>query len=115
MAIIRDYLDLVPVPLGVFITSVNYWRNPTLSWRRNVDIGVVFLSLVYQCIRAIWAEYGVHYYFITGIAVGCYVASQYTFSAHTGVSALFHVMVHVVGNVANIVLYLCHVEPIRRV
>ena len=37
------------VPAAVFATSLNYWRNPLRdSWRRTLDIAVVFSGVSYQ-------------------------------------------------------------------
>jgi len=33
--------DLFLVPLGVGLTSVNYWRRPDYGWRRFIDIAYV--------------------------------------------------------------------------
>ena len=32
----------------VFVTSINYWRHPTLGVRRNVDMVTCAISLAYQ-------------------------------------------------------------------
>lgn len=111
-AISRGYFDLSPAPFGVFLTSINYWRDPTISWRRNLDITYVFLSLIYQSVRAAWAEFGFYFYAINAIGIFCFAASWFIFPTHSGFSALFHVLVHVLGNVANVVLYSGHVEGV---
>jgi len=104
-ALYKGYFDLSLVPFGVFVTSVNYWRDPTLSWRRNMDIGYVLSSILYQSIRAAWAEYGTYYYIATYMGIGCAVASWIVFRTHTGMSTAFHVLAHILGNVGCIALY----------
>ena len=40
---------LAVVPAAVFTTSLIYWRNPIRnSWRRTLDIAVVFSGMTYQ-------------------------------------------------------------------
>jgi len=112
-AVSRGYFDLSPAPFGVFLTSINYWRDPKMSWRRKLDIGFVFLSLIYQSVRAAWAEFGYYFYAINFIGICCFAASLFIFPRHSGFSALFHVLVHVLGNVANVVLYSGHVGSVQ--
>ena len=35
---------------AVFCTSVNYWRWPTLGWRRNIDMCCACGALLYQVV-----------------------------------------------------------------
>jgi hypothetical protein len=105
-AITRGYYDLAVVPLGVFATSLMYWSHPdTKSWRRYIDISYVSCALLYQVTRVVGAEYMLHYYIITFIAVGCYPISHYYHYKHSWVSAGFHGAIHVLGTIANLILY----------
>ena len=48
-AIWRRHYILAPVPLGVWITSINYWRHPVQnSIRRKMDISYVLFAFAYQ-------------------------------------------------------------------
>jgi len=44
--------DLLIVPLGVGINSVNYWRKPDYGWRRYVDIIFIQFAIPYSCYKA---------------------------------------------------------------
>lgn len=114
-AVCRRYYDLAPVPLGVFLTSINYWRNPTKSWRRTMDITYTIMSLVYQSIRAMDSEYGYLFYISSGIGILCYFISNALICHHSGLATLFHSAVHLFGNVGNVALYYGYVAPLAKV
>lgn len=106
-ALYREYYDLSAVPLGVWLTSLNYWRLPEYkSWRRTMDMFYVHVSLAYQLFRARNAEYGLVYYLIIAFAVTFFPISwKYHSKGMTHAGALFHGLVHVFGNVSNVILY----------
>lgn len=106
-AIYREYFDLSVVPLGVWATSLNYWRMPEYkSWRRIIDMFYVHLSLTYQVFRARNAEYRLMYYSILFIGVILFPISwKFHSKKMTHVGALFHGLVHVFGNISNVILY----------
>lgn len=64
------YYDLSAIPLGVWLTSMNYWRRPILySWRRYFDLSFVNIALIYQLYRARLAENMMGYYAVIGITL----------------------------------------------
>ena len=98
----------------VGITSLNYWRHPVLSWRRNMDIGVVHSVLFYQFLRSFDVNNRHLYWCLLGISCGCYPLSIISkkYNADT-LSIVFHAMVHVVGNISNLVLYFGEIPEFR--
>ena len=104
-AIYRGYYDLALVPLGVWLTSINYWRYPDYSWRRYLDIGYVHCSLIYQLTRAYNAEYWIPYFIILSIGIICFPISIYFHKKNSWLSTILHGMVHIFGNISNIILY----------
>jgi hypothetical protein len=54
--------DLILVPAGTFLTSINYWKKPRYnSWQRNLDVFYIYTSFSYHTIRCYNAEY-IHYF-----------------------------------------------------
>jgi hypothetical protein len=105
-AIYRGHYDFVHVPLGVFITSFLYWDNPKKdSFQRKLDITYVAISLLYQFIRAFWAENGIYYYIFVILALSLYPIGNYYQNKHLGISVLFHAFLHLFANISNIALY----------
>jgi hypothetical protein len=92
---------------GVFLTSVNYWRKPDYSWRRNVDMTWVKFALVYQLYSAYRSEYMAHYYTLMFFAMCCYPLGIYYYrKKQYWHSTYAHCALHFISNIANLVLYL---------
>jgi hypothetical protein len=104
-AIANKHYDLALVPGLVFLSSINYWRDPVRGIRRTVDMITVFSTLVYQLYRCLSAENMALYLFIKILGMLCYPASVYFFDKDEDLSIIFHGFVHLFGNIANIVLY----------
>ena len=110
----RNHMDLYIGPAMVGITSLNYWRHPVLSWRRNMDIGVVHSVVFYQFLRSFDVNNRHLYWCILGISCGCYPLSIISRKYNaTTLSFVFHAMVHIVGNISNLVLYSGEIPELR--
>lgn len=108
----RGYSDLGLVPASVGVSSVVYWMHPDYSWRRYVDMAVVQVALWYQVYRAWGASRMVEYYLITGSAVIMFSIGLVAHRrGHIHISTLCHCALHVLANLANVVLYSGHVPP----
>ena len=110
----RNHLDLYIGPAIIGITSLNYWRHPVLSWRRNMDIGVVHSVLFYHILRSFDVNIRYLYWCLLGISCGCYplaiISRKYN---ATTLSFVFHAMVHVLGNISNLILYSDEIPELR--
>jgi hypothetical protein len=103
---------LAVVPASVFATSLLYWRNPVRdSWRRTLDMAVVFSGVTYQTyyafrhIHSMSSAIGI-YTALIGCSAACYGLSQYFMGRHLLWPATYaHASIHLVANVANFVLY----------
>jgi hypothetical protein len=112
-AIYKGHTDLALVAGGVFLTSINYWRKPTYSWRRKIDMVYVKTALLYQLIRAYKAEYRNQYYITIFIAICFYpISYHYYYKKQYWKSTYAHSMLHLIANISNIVLYSGMIEPI---
>ena len=99
------------VPAAVFTTSLIYWRNPVRnSWRRTLDIAVVFSGMTYQTYYA-YAHTQTHththiYTALIGASTVCYTISNYLMTrGHMWPATYTHAAIHIIANVANLVLY----------
>lgn len=105
-AFYRGYYVVGLLPLGIFITSINYWRYPTYSWRRNADIGWVLFTIVYQCFVAFNSEYGFLYYFFGALSLSLYCVSYYLFNRnYAWYSIIAHMGTQITGMIGYILLY----------
>lgn len=104
--IYKGYYDLSLMSGVVTLTSVNFWRNPDLSWRREVDIHFVRLSVLYHILRAYKSQNRNIYYLISGSAITCYPISIYFFiDKEYWMFTLSHTLVHILGDLSNFILY----------
>lgn len=105
-AIYNGYYGLSICPGGVFLTSINYWKYPDYSWRRYLDMTYVKLAIIYQLYKAYGSQYMVQYYLLMFLAVSMYPLGIYYYKKKLlWHSTYFHCALHIIANIANIVLY----------
>lgn len=106
--------DIALVSLCGSLTSINYWRFPNYSWRRNTDMTVIILGVLYNFLRAYRCQYIMLYYLAGIISVSCYPASWYYYNKKKyWTSTYLHCMVHVFGNATFYILYSSDIVPIH--
>jgi hypothetical protein len=99
------------VPASVWATSLLYWRNPVRdSWRRTLDIAVVFSGLTYQTYYVFQYANHAHtrqiYSYLIGCSAMCYGLGHYLWKRGRVWPATYaHASIHLIGNLANLVLY----------
>lgn len=110
----RGHYTLAPVPLGVFINSLNYWRDPSpTSIRRYFDILWAISGLIYQLWRSVNSQYAVAYWIVMFITVCFFPLGHAVHSTSAWLGTFCHAMVHVGGNIGNVILYSGTVEKIK--
>lgn len=102
----RGYTDLGTAVSGVWLTSILFWSNPQYGWRRNLDMTYVLITLLYQCWKATQSEYGSLYYILTASAITCFpIGHYYHRQNRTWVGCYWHSGIHIIANIANVILY----------
>lgn len=101
---------LAIVPASVWATSLLYWRDPLRnSWRRTLDMAAVFTGLSYNTYYAVRHASPSHFAGYTALisaSAACYGISVYLMNrGRIWPSTYAHASVHLLGNVANVVLY----------
>ena len=102
---------LAVVPASVWATSLLYWRNPVRdSWRRTLDMAVVFSGVTYQTYYAFRhirdTQAIATYSALIGCSAACYGLGHYFMGRGLLWPATYaHASIHLVANVANVVLY----------
>jgi hypothetical protein len=103
-------MSLAIVPASVWATSLLYWQHPLRdSWRRTLDMAVVFTGLSYNTYYAVRhaspRHFGV-YAALIGTSAVCYGTSNYLMTRGRIWPATYaHASIHLVANMANMVLY----------
>ena len=99
-------VQLSYVPMGLFITSVNYWRNPTRGIRRNIDIMAVGFGIVTHLYSSTKTNQQGMYGTSMCICGVLYGISWYLYKkGYSWSSTISHVLIHIVANIANVLLY----------
>ena len=76
------------------------------SWRRTLDMGVVQVALFYQLWMTTGAQYALAYYIITGLGILAFPLGIYYYhKKEYWASTYAHMMLHIIANIANVVLY----------
>ena len=110
-AIYNGYYGLSICPGGVFLTSINYWKYPDNSWRRDLDMTYVKFALIYQLYKAYGSQYMVQYYTIMFVAVSMYPLGNYYYNKKQfWLSTYLHCLLHIFSNIANVFLYSGQIE-----
>lgn len=105
-ALYNEHYTLSLSTYGVFLTSINYWRKPDYSWRRYLDMIYVKSALMFQLYKAYNSEYMIEYYTLMFFAISFYPLSIYYYKKKLyWYSTYAHCALHIVSNIANIILY----------
>ena len=105
-AIKRGHYHLAIVPGGVFLTSINYWRDPSNEKNKMIDMFYVYSSLIYQLIMARNITTSKPYYIIKSMACLSYPISILFYKyKHYWKSTITHGLIHLFGSIANVILY----------
>jgi hypothetical protein len=112
-AVYNNHYEFAPFTFAVFLSSINYWRKPDYSWRRYLDMTVVQIAFWYHIIRAYNSQYHTIYYITVWSAAGCFpIAICYYKKKMYWKSTYTHSMVHIFGNLSNVILYSGYVVPL---
>lgn len=88
----------------LFVTSFLYWWRPAPGLRRNVDIAAAAACYTYQLALSFKSSTQVSYIAMNALGVLSYVTSNSMVDTDT--ASWFHVGLHVMGNMSNVVLYI---------
>lgn len=104
-ATIRRHYTIAPGPICIWLTSLNYWRNPVLnSMRRKIDIFCVNFFLVRQLYITLNAQYAFFYWIIIFLTLPFYPLGCYWCKYDNWLGTYFHSIIHIGGNIGNIIV-----------
>ena len=99
--------DVYIAPGAIFFTSILYWFYPVhYSWQYYLDISTVHIMALYSLFRAYNAEFMYAYYAFFCAGVGFFPIGLYYYNRGMYVESTFaHMMLHLVANIGNIVVF----------
>lgn len=102
----NGYYECALLGVSVFATSLNYWRYPTYSWRRNIDIGAVHFTIFYHLWLAIKSKSSYLHFACLFTGLSCYPISIYYYKQNRyWISTYLHSCVHIIANTAYIIMF----------
>jgi hypothetical protein len=109
----KKQYDLVIVPGGIFLTSINYWRDPHFnSWQRTVDVYYIYFSFLYQVMRCYNSQNIM--YFLLGLVI-CFLLYKVSGMTYNNnmilLSAILHSCLHITANLSIVGLNSGYIEP----
>ena len=108
-----DTIYFAIIPASVFATSLNYWRDPVReSWRRKTDMMIVYSGISSQSLYVYLyltdkkvIQYNYLYFYLIFTSFMCYLISEYYLKRdRIWPATYFHACIHIIANIANIVL-----------
>ena len=91
----------------VFLSSINYWRNPIHGLRRDIDRVTVIITLNVHIITLKNQQNFIYYLIISGTSVIFYIIAKILKkNNYIWLSVISHSMIHISANIANIILYI---------
>ena len=101
---------LAIIPAAVWATSLFYWRHPVRkSWRRTLDMTVVFAGVTYQTYYAFRytspTQFATYTTLIAASAASYMTSNWLMICGRHWPATYAHASIHFIANVANMVLY----------
>jgi hypothetical protein len=106
-AFIYEFYALCIIDIIMFITSINYWRDPIRGFRRNLDIFTVSMLMIVHAYHA----YGMNFVTLIKMGlVGILVAILYSLGLYLENShhaSIMHSLMHIVVFTGYCYMYEC--------
>lgn len=86
--------------------SINFWRKPTYSWRRTMDLIYAKLLCLYFLFYLGYVKkpYIIIIYPSIGIIGGCYYLSNTLWAANNSTWVVFHMLFHLITVVVQLII-----------
>jgi hypothetical protein len=100
-----QFNDVLLTNTLLFITSINYWRNPTYGIRRTIDIFTALTNIIYNTYTIdshpnAW----ICYISIKFIIVAYMMSWYYQKQNKKKIATVYHCLVHIFGNIGNFII-----------
>ncbi len=97
--------DVLMTNTLLFITSVNYWRNPTYGLRRKIDISIALTNLFYNSYTiSHHPNAWICYMSIKMLIISYCFSWYYHCNNNKKLGTYYHSMVHIFGNFGSFLI-----------
>jgi hypothetical protein len=113
VALSLQVYDLALLAAIVLFTSLNYWRSPDYGCRRYIDIISVQVAVWWLGCRNIDAlePNRTIAFLLATLTTFVFMLSVRLHSTHMESSTTLHSLVHLLGNLGSVVVYMGHLPP----
>lgn len=87
----------------LYLTSLNYWKNPKPGWRLNIDKTMVWTNAIYILHQSYYTNKYIYYQNMGIIVFIFYMGSEYITNKY--VATFCHANIHFLGNIGNLIVY----------
>mgnify|MGYP001179790098 FL=1 len=103
-AIKKEKYDLALATGIVFLTSINYWRDPSQNKNRLIDIMTVRSVLLFQLYKSFLLN-NKNYMLLVPAGVSSYLMGCHFYQKKQyWLATYFHMGLHIIGNIGNFML-----------
>ena len=107
LALIYNLYDYGFISFCIYLNSINYWRKPTFSLRRNIDITTCILSFIYHKYNLIYIKFDILSFIFLYFGIIFYIfgifLSRYK---KIYISVICHIFLHIFTSMSCIVYYI---------
>lgn len=110
----KKHYDMALISGIIFLTSINHWKCPEFnSLRRKVDVNCVITGLMYHVIRAYYTKIKDLYFKVILFSLFFFFLGKYFDKKERLWHSIYsHATFHLMGNIANNILYSGDLIPI---
>ena len=97
--------DVLMTNTLLFITSVNYWKNPTYGLRRKTDIIMALTNIFYNSYTISHHQNAwICYLFVKMLMISYGISWYYHSNNNKKLGTYYHDMVHLFGNIGSFII-----------
>ena len=90
----------------VSFTCINYWRNPTIGWRRDLDMSYMKIILLHNIICGLFIEHKFIYFSVIFSGISSYFLGVMFYNMDMlNISTLFHGFVHILSHTSSYMIF----------
>ena len=100
-----EIYNLSIINIFVLFSSINYWRRPIQGFRRNLDITIVSISLIYHLYYVYLYNYYQYLYLLLTSILSYIISNTLIEKKIYKLGHIFHSILHILANINNFYLY----------
>jgi|688.fasta_scaffold311718_2 hypothetical protein len=100
-----NIIEYCYISLFIYLNSINYWRKPTMSLRRNIDIVTSIISFMYHKYIILYNS-NILSIILLYIGILFYILGLIVSKKNIFLSVIFHILLHLFTNLSCLFFYI---------